>query len=301
MGEAHGGTTEVRTDGTGVARRPRTGVVLLAVPDLEEPWFAELTSLLVRRAEERGLAVVVRQTFGDHGKEIDVANGVGVPPSDGLLHIPRSLTVADLTRRTRPGPLVLLGEHVDVGPFAHVTIDNHAAAAAATEHVLRGGRRRVAMVGRRSAAPSDAANRRYEGYVDALLDHGIEPDPQLVAAVEAFTPAEGDAALDRLIATGADFDAVVCANDSVALGVLHRLAAAGRRVPDDVAVIGIDDIAAGRWTVPSLSTVAPDRGRLVDRALAVLERQIAAPAAADQPVEQITVPFTVVDRGSTAT
>ncbi|WP_407320259.1 substrate-binding domain-containing protein [Isoptericola halotolerans] len=271
------------------------------MPDLEEPWFAELTSLLVRRAEDLGWAVVVRQTFGDHEKEMDVANGVGVPPSDGLLHIPRSLTVADLTRRTRPGPLVLLGEHVEAGPFAHVTIDNHAAAVAATEHVLRAGRRRVAMVGRRSAAPSDAANRRYEGYVDALLDHGIDPEPALVASVGAYNPAEGDAALGRLVTNDAEFDAIVCVNDSVALGVLHRLAAEGRRVPDDVAVIGIDDIAAGRWTVPSLSTVAPDRDRLVERGLAVLERQIAAPVAADQPVEQVTVPFTVVERGSTAT
>lgn len=275
-------------------------MILLAVPDLEEAWFAELTSLLVRRAEDRGLAVVIRQTFGEHRRELDVANGVGMPPSDGLLHVPRALTVADLTRRTQPGPLVLLGEHVDAGPFAHVSIDNHAAAIAATAHLLGSGRRRLAMIGRRPPAPSDAANRRYEGYVDALRERGLGTDPDLVALVDAFSPDEGARAAGTLLKSNVQFDAVLCANDSIALGVLQRLAEASIDVPGEVAVIGIDNITAGRWSVPALSTVAPDRDVLVDRALAVLQRQIDAPASATQPVEQITVPFRVMERASTA-
>lgn len=77
------------------------------------------------------------------------------------------------------------------------------------------------------------------------------------------------------------------------------MASAGVNVPGDVAVIGIDNITAGRWSVPALSTVAPDRDVLVDRALAVLQQQIDAPASATPPVEQITVPFRLVQRGST--
>jgi hypothetical protein len=92
-------TANLVADGSGIVRRVRTGVIVLAVPDLEEPYFAELTALLVRRAEERGLSVIIRQTDSSHAREVDVADGVGMPLNDGLIHIPRALTVADLTRR----------------------------------------------------------------------------------------------------------------------------------------------------------------------------------------------------------
>ena len=95
-----------------VARATRTGLIALAVPHLEEPYFAELGSRIVRGADDRGLAVLIVQTEGDHGREIDVANGVGLPPIDGLIHIPRSLTVADLTRRTSPRALARLGARI---------------------------------------------------------------------------------------------------------------------------------------------------------------------------------------------
>ncbi|HWV50714.1 MAG TPA: substrate-binding domain-containing protein, partial [Microbacterium sp.] len=151
-----------------VTRRVRTGIVALAVPDLNEPYFAELTSLFVTRAHERGLSILIQQTAGLHEREVDIANGVGLPPIDGLIHIPRSLTVGDLTRRTAPGPIVLLGEHIQVSPFTHVTVDNKAGTDAATAHLADVGCRRIAFIGRRDAVPSDAADQRFAGYLAAV-------------------------------------------------------------------------------------------------------------------------------------
>lgn len=281
------------------ARRRRTGVIAFAVPDLEEPYFAELTALLVRRAEVRGLSVVIQQTAGVHEREVDVANGVGAPATDGLIHIPRSLTVADLTRRRAPGPLVLLGEHIEASPFAHVTIDNRAAATAATEHLLERGCRRLAVIGPRTREASDAANQRFAGFRAALEARGLPLDEALVGPVSAFTPADGLRAAQAILASGARFDGVVTANDSVAIGVLSALYAARLDVPGDVAVIGMDDIVAARYSVPPLTSVRPDKEQLVERALDVLERQIDANPAADQPVEQVTIGFEVVERAST--
>lgn len=286
---------------TGVLRRARTDMLVLAVPDLEEPYFAELTALVVRRAEQRGLAVIVRQTVGDHAREVDVVNGVGLPDADGLLHVPRSITVPDLTRRTNPGPLVLLGEHITASPFAHVTIDNHAAAVAATDHLLARGARSLAMIGPRTTVPSDAANRRFAGYRDALEAHGLPFDESLVGPVRAFTAPEGYSAAGRLLDDGVSLDGVVAANDSLALGVLAALAERGIAVPGEVRVIGMDGVQAGRWSSPPLTTVEPDRELMVERALTVLEQQFDAPPAGEQPVEQVTVPFRVLERGSTAT
>jgi DNA-binding LacI/PurR family transcriptional regulator len=280
-------------------RRERTGIVALAVPDLEEPYFAELTALLVRRAGERGLSILIQQTEGDHEREVDVANGVGLPPTDGLVHIPRSLTVADLTRRTAPGPLVLLGEHILVSPFTHVTIDNRAAAHAATAHLASVGCARVAFVGPRDARPSDAADRRYAGYREAVAEHGLAHEAGLVAQVETFTSAEGLRVARRLVASGTRFDGVVCSNDSVAFGVLAALHEAGLRVPQDVAVTGIDDVRAARFATPSLTSVAPDKEGIVRAALTELERQIASPPGADLPVQHLVVDARVVVRAST--
>lgn len=283
-----------------VARATRTGLIALAVPQLEEPYFAELGSRLVRGADERGLAVLIVQTEGDHSREIDVANGVGLPPIDGLIHIPRSLTVADLTRRTSPGPLVLLGEHIQVSPFTHITIDNRLAAHTATEHLLSVGSRRIAYIGRRDSRPSDAADRRHVGYVEALEAAGIPAASALTAQVDAFTADEGERVGAEMVRAVPDLDGVVCSNDSVALGVLAALHSAGRRVPDDVAVIGIDDIRASRFAVPALSTIAPDHDRLVDAAFTELERQLTSPPGADLPVRHVTIPAALVRRTSTA-
>ncbi|WP_395245489.1 LacI family DNA-binding transcriptional regulator [Agromyces sp. MMS24-K17] len=281
-------------------RHQRTGIVALAVPNLEEPYFAELTALLVRRADERGLSILIQQTEGDHDREVDIANGVGLPPTDGLIHIPRSLTVGDLTRRTSPGPLVLLGEHILVSPFTHVTIDNRAAAHAATAHLASVGCRRVAFVGPRDASPSDAADRRHAGYREAVAALGLEADPSLVAQVASFTSAEGRRAMRDLLAAGVELDGVVCSNDSVAFGVLAALHEAGVAVPGDVAVIGIDDVRASAYATPPLSSVAPDNEGIVQAALTELERQIAAPPGADMPVRHLVVGATVVARASTA-
>lgn len=282
------------------ARPPRTGLIALAVPHLEEPYFAELSSRIVRGADERGLAVLIVQTEGDHGREVDVANGIGLPDIDGLIHIPRSLTVADLTRRTSPGPLVLLGEHIEVSPFTHITINNRDAMRTATEHLLARGCRRIAFVGRRDARPSDAADRRHAGYLEALAQAGVSDDPLLTVQVTAFTSDEGQRATGELAATVPDLDGVVCANDSVALGALAALHALGRRVPEDVAVVGIDDIRAAQFSVPALSSVAPDHDALVDAAFTELERQLTAPIGADLPVRHVTIPARLVKRASTA-
>lgn len=283
-----------------LSRRERTGIVALAVPNLEEPYFAELTTLLARGAEARGLSILIQQTEGDHQREIDIANGVGLPATDGLIHIPRSLTVGDLTRRTSPGPLVLLGEHIAVSPFTHISIDNRRTADLATSHLASVGCRRVAFIGPRLSRPSDAADQRFTGYRDAVARLGIADDAALIVAVDAFTPEEGSAALRRLHASGTPFDGIVCSNDSVAFGVLAELHAVGLTVPADVAVIGIDNVHAASYSVPALTSVAPDDQGIVEAAFTELERQMAAPPGADVPVRHIVVDATVIARASTA-
>ncbi|GAA3895314.1 LacI family DNA-binding transcriptional regulator [Leifsonia kafniensis] len=282
-------------------RSGRSGMIALALPDLAQPYFAELASAMVRAAEERSITVLISQTNGQADAERRISDGVGIPVMDGLILSALALSVDDLTTRLDSTPIVLLGEHIGVSPFPHVTVDNAAAARAATEHLLAIGCRRIAAIGAQSVAPKETADLRLAGYRAALAAAGIPSDDRLVCIVDKFQRADGAAAADALIASGVEFDAVFAFNDLLALGAMHALAEHGIRVPEDVAVVGFDDIDEGRFASPSLTTVSPDKDAIARAALDLLLEADgldgeANPSATAVPTT--TIPFQIVKRAS---
>lgn len=288
--------TTIRTAAAGYVRPRRTGLVALAVPSLNEPYFAELASRFIASASRSGLSIVLHETHSDREREVQIVNGVDVPAVDGLIHVPRALQVADLTRRSVPGPMVLLGEPAPASPFCHVTINNETAGRMAADHLLEVGCTAVAMIGPRDETPSVAADRRLDGYYAALRARGCPVDPGLIAPVHEFSPEEGARVMRLLLEASRPPDGVVCSSDSIALGALSVLAADPGR--PRVRVVGIDDIHQARFTSPALSSIAPDKETLVDEAIRLLLAQIDAPPASDPPVEQVVVPVQLVARAS---
>ncbi len=272
-------------------RSGRSGMIALAVPDLSQPYFAELASAIVAAAQERLITVMINQTNGLPETERRISDGVGLPAMDGLILSPLALNAADLSDRMDSTPIVLLGEHIGESPLPHLTVDNAAAAQAATELLIGSGRRRIAAVGAQPTGPNETSELRLTGYRAALRAAGIPEDDQLVRTVVDFRRREGAAAVERLLADGVDFDAVFAFNDLLALGAMHALAEAGLRVPQDVAVIGFDDIEEGRYSAPPLTTVAPDKAAIGRLALDLL--------LSDTPVAgETTVPFSIARRMS---
>jgi DNA-binding LacI/PurR family transcriptional regulator len=295
-------------------RSGRSGMIAVALPDLAQPYFAELASALVRAAEERSITVLINQTNGQAEAERRISDGVGVPVTDGLILSALSLTADDLAMRLDTTPIVLLGEHIGTSPFPHVAVDNAAAAHAATTHLLSTGRRRIAAIGAQSGAATETADLRLDGYHAALDDAGVPRDPALVQVVDQFVRRDGAAAAEALLDSGVDFDAVFAFNDLLALGAMHTFASRGIRVPEDVAIIGFDDIEEARYSSPSLSTVAPDKDAIAHAALDLLLRDDAASggtstdSASDSGSEtdtdtetdtEKTIPFEIVRRAST--
>jgi DNA-binding LacI/PurR family transcriptional regulator len=139
---------------------------------------------------------------------------------------------------------------------ATVSSDNEQGGFDAVTHLLREGRRRIAFVGTVDPGYPEFLD-RWRGYCRALHAAGIEQDERLQVDAEP-SEAAGRAAVDRLIAREADFDAVFGSSDVAAIGVMHALQALGRRVPEDVAVVGFDDIPAANLSSPPLTTVAQD-------------------------------------------
>jgi DNA-binding LacI/PurR family transcriptional regulator len=148
-------------------------------------------------------------------------------------------------------PTVLLGRRSGDEQITYVDADNVGGARGAVGHLLRGGRRKVAAI----AGPLDmyVAQCRLRGYRQALADTG-SADDSLVAEGD-FTEASGRRAMSALLDRHPDLDAVFAASDTMAAGALSVLRATGRRVPDDVAVIGFDDFDLAEHTDPPLTTV----------------------------------------------
>lgn len=283
-------------------RSGRTGVIGLAVPQLRQPYFAELADAVIAAAERRGLGVIVGQTGTDREHEMALlANGLR--HSDGILFSPEQLGTEDRSLLDAVEyPLVLLGERIFGGPTDHVTMRNVEGARGAVEHLLRLGRRRIAVVGahpdRRTTQmrPSDL---RVRGYREALALAGLPEDHRLERAAAPWHPENGAEATRDLLASGIEFDAILALNDSLGIGVLRALGEAGCRVPDDVAVIGFDNIANGRFTTPSLSTVDPGREEIADTAVAMLVEAIERGGRAPRTRQLHKAAFRIVTREST--
>jgi DNA-binding LacI/PurR family transcriptional regulator len=273
-------------------RSGRSGMIALAVPELSQPYFAELATELVREAQGRGLTVLVNQTDGRAEVERSISEGVGAPAVDGIIMSPLALGARDLEVRSDSTPLVLLGEHIGASTFPHVTVDNTAAAKAATEHLLSLGCRRIVAIGAQESGPNETAMLRLAGYRAALEDAGIEVDETLVLPVDGFHREDGARAARIILDDGLEPDGVFAFNDLLALGAMHVLVTSGVRVPDDVALIGFDDIEEGRYSTPALSSVSPATGELVRTAIDLLFDEPAAPG-------MHTVGFTVAHRAST--
>ena len=268
-------------------RRGNSGIIAVALPELNQSYFAELASEFVHAAKARQLTVLLNQTEGKAETERAISDGVEMPLMDGLVMSPLALSAADLRHRLDDTPLVLLGEHIgEDPPFPHVAIDNQEAARAATEHLIALGRHRIGAIGaeaedrHESANPSETSVLRLAGYRRALDDAGIPWRPELVAVVDDFRRADGAAAMHALLALPDPPDAVFCFNDLLALGALRALRDHGLNAPGDVAVIGIDDIEEGRFSSPSLSTVAPDKKEIARIAIDLLIQRGARPLEA---------------------
>jgi len=277
----------------------RTGMIGLAVPELSLPYFAELADSVIRAAEARGLTVLIEQTSAARERELEVLSGRRRHLTDGLIFSPLALGTDDREHFEVDFPMVLLGERIFHGPADHVTMNNVEAAYAATRHLLDLGRRRIAVVGAHEGEAVGSAALRVAGYERALSDAGIAVDPALVGEAGLWHRSTGAETMRRLLDTGTEIDGVFALNDAMALGVLHTLHARRILVPEQIAVIGFDDIDDASYSTPTLSTVAPGREQIARTAVDLLVARI-ADTGNERPFVEVIADFEIVARESSA-
>ena len=241
----------------------RTGTVALVVSDSEthdddpflsrffaDPYFGRVVGGMMSVLRPKGLQLGL-QLVGTQEARVRLVGDFRQGQADGAVVL--SLHPDD----TLPGLLVeagvaavLIGRPARPTPISFVDLANDAGAALAAEHLLARGCQHIAMI----TGPVDvpASHDRIAGFRQTMAGHGVA----YVPAVEGnFTYDSGEAAMQRLLAQHRDLDGVFAANDLMAQGALVALHHAGRRVPDDIAVVGFDDSSAARAARPPLTTI----------------------------------------------
>lgn len=277
-------------------RTGRTGVLALVVPEIDVPYFSELARDVINAAAEFGYRVMIDQTGHDHDRERELLTGADrTMLFDGILFSPLVTRAELLEMNGRTSmPLVLLGEHEFDGHYDHVAIDNIQAAKDATQHLIDTGRTRIAAIGAQPDETYATPQQRTAGFEAALADAGLAPFAIEPAA--HYRRADGYAAARSLLERDPRPDAIFCYSDLLAMGALRAVFDAGLRVPEDVAIIGVDDIEEGRYSRPSLSTVSLDTPFIAREAIARIAARIDDPEA---PAQQIVAPHAVLVREST--
>jgi LacI family transcriptional regulator, repressor for deo operon, udp, cdd, tsx, nupC, and nupG len=250
-------------------RTGRTGVIALAVPNLLTPYFAELARGVTAAAERRGFTILIDQTDGLEQRERTIANGLRRHLIDGLIFSPLAMDPADIATAADRMPMLLLGERALPSSADHVVIDNVRAAREATEHLIARGRRRIAAAGGPVGRMAGTGSLRMRGYQQALEAAGLF-DPTLVMPTERLLRQSGAEVAGRLLALPNPPDGLFCFNDLVAFGAIHAFRMGGVNVPDDVAVVGFDDVEEASYANPTLTSIRPDKEGIAEAAVELL-------------------------------
>lgn len=274
----------------------RTGMIAVAVPEMDQPYFAEMSRCLGEEADRRGYRIIVEQTLNDIEAERAVIRDREEGLVDGVIFHPARIDTLEIARLRPDTPLVLLGEAARPLTTDHVMIDNTAAARDGVDLLLQAGRRRVAFLAVVRGDITESTQLRLVGYQEALVAAGVPLDPDLVMQSDGFAIEDGVRAVTRSIEAGVAFDAILCRDDIFAMAALRALAEAGLRVPDDVAVLGWDDTALARSSTPALSSVSPDKRELAKVALDLLEDRM---SGFDGTGRHRIVPHSIVVRSTT--
>jgi LacI family repressor for deo operon, udp, cdd, tsx, nupC, and nupG len=276
-------------------RQRRANTVLVVVPDIGNTFYSEVLVGIDRVASAAAMTMLIGDTRLTQAREESLVRYLLNGRADGALLLtgPRPAW-AGLPRVNAAGvrPVVILSEADATSDMVSVTIDNHAAARAAVAHLIALGHRRIAHL--TGPAGTILMQQRLQGYRQALADAGLPPDPDLELPGD-YSLTSGHAALDRIRRMADTPTALFCANDESALGFISAAHLGGVRVPQDISVVGFDDIHFAQSGIPALTTIRQPRADMGAIAMGLLLEIIAGKAPAS-----VCLPHDLVLRASTA-
>lgn len=228
---------------------------------LSDPFFLELLAGVGEAARERGCDLVMSHVSPANMDDLNAA--MTTSRADGVIFLGQSTLHSAFNRMAETdGRFVVWGAELPDQAYCSIGSDNIHGGRRAAAHLARLGRKRIVFLG--DLDPPEAMQRQ-RGYQEALEAAGLGVDPDLIVPAH-FEVESAEASVDSMLRRGLAFDGIVAASDLIALGAVRALLQAGKRVPEDVSVIGFDNVPFSRYSRPALSTIAQDTmkaGRLM--------------------------------------
>jgi DNA-binding LacI/PurR family transcriptional regulator len=276
--------------------RGRSGVIGFVVPEISNPYFGAIADFVVEAVEQHDRLVLLCSTRSQAVRQTSYIDLLASGAIDGMLYLGSFRSNERLAAAIRDGlPVVVVDEPIAGLPDVHtVVMDDYAGGYQAASYLLALGHRRIAFV----SGPAELASvqERRRGYDDALRKAGVDPAAQ-VSLAGHFTEQFGMSALPRLLAPPDPPTAAFVASDYIALGMLSAAETHGVRVPDDLSVVGFDDIRFSQYVRPRLTTIRSPLERLAQVGVELLFERLADPAA---PARTEVLPVELIVRESAA-
>jgi LacI family transcriptional regulator len=261
-------------------RLGQTHTLGLILPDSANPFFAEIGHAIEAAAFERGYSVILCNTENDQTKELLYTNVLENRQVDGMIFVATGRNHDALFSIVENGlPLVVVDRDLGSLSLDAVTTDNHQGGLIATRHLIERGHRIIGCI----TGPSDItpSAERVTGYSDAIKEINLELEETLLLRGDFHVPSGLEAAT-RLLQRDPRPTALFVCNDMMAIGALHAAAKLGLRVPDDVAIVGFDDIELASYTIPPLTTVCQPKQQIGQTAIQLILERMSDPSLPPQ-------------------
>jgi LacI family transcriptional regulator len=280
---------------SGIARSLRlksTGMIGLIVPDSSNPFFAELGRAIEKTAFENGCSVILCNSDGDLERESFYIEALVSKQVDGLI-----IVGANRASRKNPIldgslPVVVVDRDLNGERFDTVLADNLEGGEKGTSYLISLGHERIAFIAGPSGLPTSAA--RLRGYRRTLEKHRIPLEKELVILGD-FRYQGGYRAMEKLLKLTPPPTAVFAANDMMAVGAIACIRDHYLRVPEDISVLGFDDIPLASFLNPKLTTISQPRGEMGRMAVTMLMERL---QDRNLPARRYVLPVTLVERES---
>ena len=275
-------------------RRGETRTLGLVLPDSANPYFAEMARAVENAAYAQGYSVIISNTDDDPAKEMHYVTVLTAKQVDGIIFIASGELGVSLSPLSKSGPpIVLVDRNLSEVELDSVMADNHRGGYLATRHLIESGCRRLACIAGPSTVTPSA--QRVTGFKQALDEAGLDCPPAWIVRGD-FHASSGYEAAQRLLAAPPHPDGIFACNDLMAIGALRAALERNCRVPQDVSVVGYDDIELASYAYPSLTTIAQPKVEMAAQAVHLLLQRI---NNADQPTQSQVLPTHLVQRQST--